>query len=137
MVKYNHMVDILLNTTFFMLPVVVATLLLLKVLLEYIFNWEMTLENQATGKSTGIRIMLASIAVFLGLLFCSFATWLLFFPSHNIPKMYKILGIILYFGFWALAGILYRLTKADAPADRSVPEILNKIFLSLRIKKIL
>ncbi len=125
------MIDILLNTTFFVLPIAGATLLLIKVLFENIFSWDITRESNATTKSTGIRLIIASIAVVLGVLLLFFATWLLFFPEYEIPEIVKILGIILYFGFWGIAGILYRMTrfnKADA-AGRKTKGILNKLFV--------
>lgn len=97
------MIDILLNTTFFVLPIAGATLLLIKVLFEYIFNWDITREGNAATNPTGIRLIIAFIAVVLGVFLCFFATWLLFFPAYQIPEVIKILGIILYFGFWGLS----------------------------------
>ena len=126
-----HMIDILLNTTFFVLPIAGATLLLIKVLFENIFSWDITRESKATTKSTGIRLIIASIAVVLGVLLCFFATCLLFFPAHQIPEIIKILGIILYFGFWGISGILYRMTEIDKAdiAGRKKNGLLNKLFV--------
>ena len=92
-------------TIFFVLPIAGATLLLIKVLFEYIFNWDIARESNAATNSTGIRLIIASIAV--------------------------VLGIILYFGFWGITGILYRITrfnKADL-AGRKKNGILNKLFV--------
>jgi hypothetical protein len=109
----------------------VATLLLVKVLFEYIFSWDITRENNSTTKSTRILLIIASIAVVLGVLLCFFATWLLFFPAYQIPEIIKILGIILYFGFWGISGILYRMTRIDKAdiAGRKKNGILNKLFI--------
>jgi hypothetical protein len=125
------MIDILLNTTFFLLPVAVATLLLIKVLFEYIFSWDINRESNATTSSAGILIIIASIAVALGALLCFFSIWFLFFPAYKIPEPIKILGIIIYFGFWCVTGILYRMArtaKADAAGKRT-NRILNKLFV--------
>ena len=119
-----------------MLPVAVATLLLLKVLFEHIFRWEITRESKATSKSIGIRIVFASVAVFLGLLFCFFATLLLFFPSQNIPSVFKILTMMLYFGFWGFAGILYLLARTHVLDGGPITGILKKIFTFTAKKKI-
>ena len=118
-------------TIFFVLPIAGATLLLIKVLFEYIFNWDITRESYAATNSTGIRLIIASIAVVLGVLLCFFATWLLFFPAYQIPEIIKILGIILYFGFWGITGILYRITRFDKAdlAGRKKNGILNKLFV--------
>ena len=125
------MIDILLNTTFFVLPIAGATLLLIKVLFESIFSWDINRESNAATKSTGIRIIIASLAATVGVLLCFFATWLLYFPAYEIPEIIKILGIILYFGFWCTTGILYRMArvaKADA-AGRKAKGILKKLFV--------
>ena len=125
------MIDILLNTTFFMLPVAGATLFLIKVLFEYIFRWDIKRESSATSRSAGIRIVIASIAVSMGAMLCFFSIWFLFFPAYNIPEFVKILGILLYFGFWCITGILYRLsraTNADA-VGRKTNQVLNKLFV--------
>ena len=126
-----HMIDILLNTTFSILPVAVATLLLVKTLFEQIFSWDISRENQKTTRSTGIRIIIASMAVAQGVLLCFFATWLLFFPAYEIPDFIKILGIVLYFGFWCTIGILYRMAKAarSATAGTKANKILNNLFV--------
>ncbi len=125
------MIDILLNTTFFMLPVVGATLFLIKVLFEYIFKWDINRESNARTRSTGIQIVIASVAVSLGALLCFISIWFLFFPGYNITEFIKILGILLYFVFWCMTGILYRLsraTKADA-FGRKTNQVLNKLFV--------
>jgi hypothetical protein len=124
------MIDILLNATFFILPIAGATLLLIKVLFEYIFSWDINRESNARIRSTGIRIIFASISVALGVLLCLFIIWLLFFPAYKIPETIKILGIMLYFAFWGAAGILYRIGRV-AKAGTGGGEakgILNKLF---------
>ena len=125
------MIDLLLHTTFFMLPVAGATLLLIKVLFEYIFSWDIKRESNASTKSAGIRIIIACLAVALGALLCFFSIWFLFFPAYNIPEFIKILGIILYFAFWCITGILYRVARA-ARADTAgskTNRVLNKMFV--------
>ena len=105
--------------------------MLIRVLFEYIFSWDINRESSDTTKSAGIRIVIASIAVALGALLCFFSIWFLFFPTYNIPEFIKILGIILYFGFWCTTGILYRTARA-AKADtagRKTNRVLNKLFV--------
>ena len=125
------MIDILLNTTFFILPVGVATLLLIKVLFEYIFSWDINRESHSKTRSTGIRIIITSLAVAQGVLLCLFSTWLLFFPAYEIPEVVKILGIVLYFGFWCTAGILYRMAKTarSAQAGPTANRLINNLFV--------
>ena len=125
------MIDILLNTTFFILPVGAATLLLVKVLFQYIFSWDINREDNKKTRPTGIRVIMASIAVAQGVLLCIFATVLLFFPAHEFPEVIKILGIFLYFGFWCTAGILYRMAKTDRSATAGIKanKILNNLFV--------
>ena len=125
------MIDILLNTTFFLLPVAVASLLILKVLIEYIFHWDIKREINDTTKSAGIQIIIASAAFALGALLCFFSIWFLFFPGYKIPEFIKILGIFLYFGFWCQAGILYRLARAARTdtVGRKTSRVLNKLFV--------
>ncbi|MBW2411275.1 MAG: hypothetical protein JRF72_15875 [Deltaproteobacteria bacterium] len=125
------MIDILLNTTFFMLPVAGATLLLIKVLFEYIFRWDINRESNAKTRSAGIRIVTAGMAVSLGALLCFFSICFLFFPAYKIPEYIKISGIILYFGFWCITGIVYLLARAakSEAISRKTNRVLNKLFV--------
>ena len=125
------MIDILLHTTFFMLPVAGATLFLIKVLFEYIFSWEINREIEAATGATVSQIIVACIAVSLGVLLCIFSTWLLFFPTYKMPEIIKILGIVLYFGFWCTTGMLYRMarTPSSDAADKKKQGVLNKLFI--------
>ena len=114
-----------------MVPVAGATLLLIKVLFEYIFRWDINRQSNAKRRSAGIRIVIAGIAVSLGALLCFFSIWFLFFPAYKIPEYIKILGIILYFGFWCITGIVYRLArsaKSDAAGGKT-NRVLNKLFV--------
>ena len=126
------MIDLLLNTTFFILPVGVATLLLLKVLFEYIFSWDINRDDNTKTRPTCIRVIIASIAVVQGVLLGLFATWMLFFPDYEIPEVIKILGIVLYFVFWCTAGILYRMAKTarSAKAGKTANKLLNNLFVT-------
>ena len=81
------MIDILLNTTFFMLPVAGATLLLIKVLFEYIFHLDIKRESNTTSRSAGIRIVIASIAAVLGALLCFFSIWFQQAAENPVAKI--------------------------------------------------
>ena len=134
MTNYNQLLEIILDTIFFIVPVAGVTLWLFKVLGGYINDLKSLRDNNTLYRPTVVKITLTSVSILLGLFLCLFMTWLIFFPSFKIPKIVKIFGFILYAGFWGCTGILYGLGKAVSAGAGSVTGILNKLFNTISEK---
>jgi len=124
----NELIEVVFDSIFFVLPVVGATIWLLNYLARQIKHLKKLNYSESTGKKIRKRIKILSVVSTLMLFLCFFLIWWHYFPSVNIPRIFRLIELILYLVFFGCLGVLYGLGKAVAAGAGSATGILNRLF---------
>ena len=119
------MIEILIPTFFYMLPVAGATYTSLKLL----FRFARSLLNKIQIKSANVVDYLKPLGMIIvsiwGLIMFSFMALCFWFPNVEIPQNVRAVGIIILVPYIIVVGSLYGLSRAVASGAGSATGILS------------